>query len=220
MATSGTYAFSPEIQELTDEAFERAGVDPETLTGRHLRSARRSMNLIFSNWANESIRLWHIEQETVPLVASTATYNCPTDTIAILEVTVRRDGVETMVSPMARDEYAYLPDKDLEGLPSMYYFDRQTPTPTLTLWQVPENSTDELIYYRWRQFQDVTAGSETTDMPYRWLEAFTAALAARLAEKYNPEREGALAKKAFDAFRKAKVEDRERTPTALRVNYR
>lgn len=219
MATSGTYTTNFEIAEITDEAFERAGVDPETLTGRHIRSARRSMNYIFSDWSNEGIKLWQIEQETVNLVAGTATYNCPTDTICVLEVVLRRDGIDTMVSPMARDEYIYLPDKTSQGMPSMYYFDRQTPTPTLTLWNVPENSTDDLIYFRLRQSQDAGAGSNTADVPYRWLEALTAELAARLAVKYNPERESTLINKSREAFRKAKIEDRERTPTSLKVVY-
>jgi hypothetical protein len=220
MATSGTYAFSPEIQELCDEAFERAGVDPETLTARHLRSARRSLNLIFSDWSNDGIKLWAIEQETLDLVASTATYNCPDDTIAILEVVLRRAGTDTLIDPMARDEYIAIPDKTTEGRPSQYYLDRGRTTPTITLWQVPENSTDDLIYYRMRQLQDVGNGSNTPDIPYRWNEALTAALAVALARKYRPDRLQLLEGPASDAYRRARTEDRQRTPTKMWVNYR
>lgn len=220
MSTSGTYAWSPEVQELCDEAFERAGVDPETLTARHLKSARRSLNFAFSAWANEGIKLWQVESETVPLVAGTATYNTPSDTVALLEVFIRRDNVDTIVSPMARDEFAAIPTKTTRGLPTQYYFDRQINVPTITLWKVPENSTDELVYYRLRQSQDVGSPSNTADVPYRWLEALTCDLAARLASKYNPEREGSLILKAKDAFDAARIEDRQRTPTKLRVTYR
>lgn len=219
MTASGTYNFSPEVAEVVDESFERAGVDPETLTARHLRSARRSMNFIFSDWANEGIKLWQIEQETLTLVQGTATYNTPSDTIGLLEVFVRRDGIDTIVEPMARDEHAAVPNKTTQGMISQYYFDRQSPVPTITLWQVPENATDVVHYYRWRQMQDVGSPSNTADVPYRWLEALTAELAARLSGKYNPEREGNLTVKADEAFRKAKIEDRQRTPTFLRVSY-
>ena len=220
MATSGTYAFQPEIAELIDEACERAGIDPETLTARHLRSARRSMNFIFSDWANEGINLWQIEEEIIPLVQGTATYNTTSDTIAILDVMHRVSGVDTIIDPMARDEYAAMPTKTDQGLPSRYYFDRQVAVPTITLWQVPDATVASLVYYRWRQFQDAGLSSNTADVPYRWLEALTAELAARLAQKYNPDREPMLLRKADETFRKAKIEDRQRTPTSLRVNYR
>ena len=220
MATSNTYTFNPEIAELIDEACERAGIDPETMTSRHLRSARRSMNFIFTDWANEGINLWHIEQETIPLVQGTATYNTPDDTIALLEVIYRANGTDTIVEPMARDEYASLPTKTDQGQPSRYYFDRQITTQTITLWQVPDATTASLVYYRWRQYQDAGLSSNTAEVPYRWLEALTAELAGRLAAKYNPEREQTLLRKADEAFRKAKIEDRQRTPTMMRVNYR
>lgn len=220
LSTSNTYATDFEIAEICDEAFERAGIDPETLTARHLRSARRSMNLIFSDWSNEGINLWQIEQETQTLTTSDGSYNTPTDTIGILEVFVRRDSVDIPVEPMTRDEYAGIPTKTTEGLPSRYYFDRLTPTPTLTLWPIPENSTDVLYYYRMRQSQDVGVASNTADVPYRWLEALTAEMAVRVAQKYNPERIGPLMGIARSAFKRAKIEDRQRAPTSIRVNYR
>jgi len=218
--TSGTYTFSPEISEVFEEAFERCGIDPASITARHSRSARRSLNLLFSGWSNEGPLLWAVDQQTITPVVGTATYNCPDGTVAILEVFVRRDGVDTPVFPMARDEYAAIPDKTTQGLANRVYFDRTITTPTLTFWNVPENITDELIYYRMRQLQDAGAGSNTPDIPYRWQEALTAGVAAKLAEKYAPDREQGLLAKAGVAFKKAKQEDRERTPTATRVKYK
>lgn len=220
MATSGTTAFSLELVEAIDEAFERAGVDPSTITARHLRSARRSANLLMVEWANRGVHLWAVEEVTLPLVASDKDYTLATDTIALLEVIVRRDGVDTPVLPLTRDQYAMLPDKDSEGLPTNYYLDRQTPAPILYLWDVPENSTDELHYWRMRQLEDFNTGANTADLPYRWLEAFTAGLAKKLAEKYSPDREMALSNKATARFNEANQEDRERAPTTIRVQYR
>lgn len=171
-------------------------------------------------WANRGVHLWAVEEVTLPLVASDKDYTLATDTIALLEVIVRRDGVDTPVLPLTRDQYAMLPDKDSEGLPTNYYLDRQTPAPILYLWDVPENSTDEIHYWRMRQLEDFNTGANTADLPYRWLEAFTAGLAKKLAEKYSPDREMALSNKATARFNEANQEDRERAPTTIRVQYR
>ena len=219
MASSGTYSFSPDVGETIEESFERCGIDPATLTGRHMRSARRSFNYLFTEWANDGIHLWAVEQVTLALVASTATYNCGTGTVAILEMVVRRSGVDTPVNPMGRDEYLAIPNKTAEGLPNRFYLNRDVATPTLTFWNVPENATDTIIYYRMRQLQDITASTETPDAPARWQEAIAAGLSAKLAEKYAPDREQALRSKAAAQLKLAKQEDRQRMPTATRVQY-
>ncbi len=220
MASSGTYVWQPDVGEVIEESFERCGIDPATLTGRHMRSARRSFNYLFTEWANDGIHLWAVEQVTLALVASTATYNCGTGTIAVLEMVVRRDGVDTPVHPMGRDEYLAIPNKTSEGLPNRFYLNRDVATPTLTFWNVPENATDTIIYYRMRQLQDITTSTETPDAPVRWQEAIAAGLAAKLAEKYAPDREGPLRGKAAAQLKLAKQEDRQRRPTATRVQYK
>jgi hypothetical protein len=175
---------------------------------------------MFSDWANKGQHLWAIDLQTQTVTASDGSYDCPAGTVAILEMVVRRDGVDTPVFPMARDEYQAIPDKTAEGLPNRYWLDRSITTPSYTLWNVPENSTDQIRYYRMRQLQDVGAASNTLDVPYRWQEAMTAGLAAKLAEKYAPDREAAMIKKAEAAYNRAFVEDRERTSTATRVRYK
>ena len=222
MTTSGVYTFDPELAAIAEEAFERCGIDPATITARHAKSARRSMDYLFSGWANRGPHLWAIDQQTIAaptLVAGTATYNCPAGTVAVLEMVVRRSGVDTPISPMARDEYLAIPDKTTQGLPNRFYFDRSRTTPTLTFWNVPENATDQIIYYRMRQLQDSGGAALTADIPFRWQEALAAGLAAKLAEKYAPEREQSLVSKAERAYALAYQEDRERTPTTTRVKY-
>lgn len=227
MATSGTFAWAPDVAEITSEAFERCGVDPATLTGRHLTSARRSFNYMFVDWANDGIHLWAVDRETQTTTASDAFYSAPAGTIAILQMAIQRDGTDTPLFPMARDEYLAIPDKLAEGMPSRYYYDREGTivtgaalgTSAFALWNVPDNSTDVLVYFRLRQLQDITTAQETPDAPYRWQEAIASGLAARLSEKYAPERENGLLLKAAAALKRAKQEDRERTPTATRVRY-
>lgn len=217
MASSGTYAYDPTVAEFTDEAFERCGVNPETLTVRHVRSARRSMNLLLAHWATKGVKLFAIEQETVDCVDGQASYAVDNGTIAILEMVVRRDSVDTPVMPMSRAEYLATPSKTQEGLPSRFYFDRQKLSRTFTLWNVPENSTDDIIFYRLRRLQDVTAPTETTDLPYEWFEAFASGLAEFLAVKWAPDRLGMLKPLALEKFRDAHFDQRERVDTVFSI---
>ena len=219
MATSGTYTFDPDVADFVAEAFERCGVDPASLTARHARSARLSLNFLFSEWSNKGIHLWTVDKQTQTLTASDSEYNAADGTVCILEAFVRRDGLDTSVFPMARDEYAGIPDKTTEGMSNRFYFARERATPTITLWPVPENSTDVLHYYRMRRIQDVGVPSNTLDIPYRWHEALAAGLAAKLAVKYAADRIGVLTGLAKSQLELAKQEDRERVPTKMQVKY-
>ncbi len=218
MATSGTYSTTFEIADLVEDAFERCGIDPALLTGRHARSARRSLDLMFAEWGNKGIRLWCVDEQTQGVTANDPTYTVASGTLAILDMYVRRSGLDTEVYPMARDEYAFIPDKTVTGLPSRYWLDRATGI--YTLWQTPENSTDVIHYYRVRRIQDVGGQAYNADVPYLWTEALVAGLAPKLAEKYAPEKEAGLLVKGMQAFSLARGEDRERTPTRLRMRLR
>lgn len=219
MTTSGTYAFAPDISEVVSEAFERCLIDPAALTARHMISARRSMNLLFAFWATEGVHLWAIDEQTQTLTASDATYNAPAGTLAVLDMVVRRSGVDVPVSPMAGDEYLAIPDKSIEGMPSRYWYEKLAGTSVIHLWNTPENSTDQIVYRRLRWLQDVTTGAETPDIPYFWYEALCSGVAAKLAEKFAPDREASLTAKAAAQLKAAKTEDRERTPTTTRVKF-
>ena len=221
MSTSGTYSWSPELVEIYDEAFERCGIELSELNSRHLQAARRSLQFMFSEWANEGILLWAVDQQTVTTIDGTATYNCPVGTIGILDMVLRRGtpALDVNIFPMQRDEYLAIPSKTQEGLPSRYYLDRQITIPTFTLWSTPENSTDQVVYYRMRRLQDVVDASDTADVPFRFQEAMCSGLAARLALKFAPDREPGLAGKYVAAMHKAKTEDRQRAPTQIRTKY-
>jgi len=223
MTTSATYSFSPEIQEITEEAFERCGVDPASLTARHLTSARRSLNLLFSEWSNKGPHLWAIDQQTLTLTDGDADYETPVGTIAILDMVLRRSNVDTPIFPMARDEYLAIPNKTTEGIVSRYWLERvlgaTASMPILHFWNTPENSTDQIIYYRMRALQDVGAGSKTPDVPPRWQEAVVAGLAKKLAVKFAPARIGPLTGEANARFLEAKTEDKERSPSTMRTQF-
>lgn len=210
MSTSGTYAYEPTVAEWCDEAWERCGVDPANLTLRHLRSARRSLNLMFSEWPNKGVKLWTVDEQTQTVTSGSATYNTATGTITILEMVVRRSGVDTPMYPMSRSEYAVIPNKTNTGLPTKYYQDRSRTLPTYTVWSAPENSTDVIHYWRMRRLQDVGNPSNTLDVSSRWFEPVASGLAAKLAVKFAPDRLKNLLVLAENSFALAYSEDRER----------
>lgn len=213
MTTSGTFSFDPAVDDFVSESFERCGVDPAKLTVRHLRSARRSLNLMLSEWSNKGIKLWAVDQVTLDMVADTETYNSSTGTICILDAVLRRSSVDTPMFPMSRSEYAAIPSKTTTGLPSRFYLDRAVTTPTITVWPSPENSTDDMLYWRVRRLQDVGDPSNTLDVASRWFEPTASGLAAKLAVKFAPDRVAMLTPLAAIAYRDAAIEERERGDT-------
>lgn len=87
MTTSGTATFNLDLTELVEEAFERVG--SEMRTGYDLRTARRSLNLLFADWANRGVNMWTFEQGSITLTPGTATYDLPADTVDLLEHVIR-----------------------------------------------------------------------------------------------------------------------------------
>ena len=88
MATSGTATFNPTILTLIEEAYERAGT--EMRSGNDVRSARRTIDIMMSEWANRGINLWTLESAAINLVAGTATYSLPATTVDILDFVIRQ----------------------------------------------------------------------------------------------------------------------------------
>ena len=195
MATSGTVAYRPNIEELIAEAFERCGIDPQTRTGGHAESARRSLNMLFSEWANRGWNYWTLAYNTVTLVADQAAYTLDAGLVDIGSMVYRKvsgsTSIDQVMNRIAIADYNQLPNKTDSGVSSQYMFDRQY-TPTISVWQVPDNTTDSIRYYGIFQPEDVTASNQDADIPYRWTDALCAGLAAKLAVKFAPDRAQAL----------------------------
>lgn len=217
MATSGTYAFGRTEQvDVITEAFERIGRNPASLVSNDIDSARRSLNFMFSEWANNGPNLWAIELVTLPLIASQQSYTLDENTVYITQAATRQavGGVDQdlMISPISRAEYFALTNKGLEsGRPTQFYLERTNP-PTLKVWPVPAAAGITLLYYRMRMQQDAGAYLNSLDAPGRMLEAIASGLAAKLAVKFVPERAAMLQEMAVNAYRAAIAEDRERLP--------
>lgn len=213
MTTSSTYSWNPDVAEFVDESFSRCGIDPQTLVSKHLVSARMSLNLMFAEWAAKGNHNYAVDEQTQTLTDSDPDYTVATGTLAILGGVIRRSSIDTPVRAISREAYMQIPDKTVEGLPSVVFFDRKALT--YYLWNEPENSTDVFRYWRLRKTQDVTAAVETMDVDYFWFEALASGLAAKLALKFAPTRFTLLKGLADEAFDAAKYADRERTGTTF-----
>ena len=128
MATSGTVAFRPDVEEIITEAFERCGIDPQTRTGDHAVSARRSLTLLFSEWANRGINYWAVSTATLNLSAGTVTYNLPAGVIDLMDVVIFNSADATrsdqMVNRITISEYNQIQNKTSSGNPSQYMLDK------------------------------------------------------------------------------------------------
>ena len=212
MATSGSRDFDLDVAEIIEEAYERCGL--EVRTGYDARTARRSLNLMFADWANRGLNLWTVQQATQALTAGTATYTFTSDYADLLEVVVRRSSTDFELSKMSRSEYLTVPNKSTQGRPSQYYYNRQI-SPQITLWPTPENSTDTLVYYYVQRIQDVDALVNTSDAPFRFLPCMVAGLAYYTALKKAPERVQLLKVVYEEEFQRAADEDEDRVPLKL-----
>ena len=226
MATSGTATFNMDLTELVEEAFERAGA--EMRTGYDLRTARRSLNLMFTDWANRGINLWTVEQGTQALTAGTGTYNLPADTVDLIEQVIRTDAgsqanqADLSVTRVSVSTYSSIPNKLTQGRPVQIYIDRQTAQPTISLWPVPDAAqTYTLVYWRLRRIQDAGNGVNTMDVPFRFLNCLTAGLAYYLAMKIPGalERIQLLKAQYDEAWELAATEDREKATFQLVPRY-
>jgi len=191
MTTSGTYAFNPSLGELTLYAYNLIGVRNTAVLQEHMTAARMASNLLLANWANRGVNLWAVDLVTVPLVQGQATYSVDGNTVVMLDAYIETvtDGVATdrIILPVSRTEYASYPNKEQQGFPTVFWFDRLI-APEVTLWPVPNGQQTYLKYYRVRQIQDANLTSgQTIEIPYLWLDAFANNLAARLAIIWNPQ---------------------------------
>jgi len=212
MTTSGSRNFNLDVGEVIEEAYERCGL--EVRTGYDARTARRSLNLMFAEWANRGLNLWTVNQATIDLVQGTSLYPLESDVVDTLDVVLRRNNTDYEVQRISRGDYVTLPNKTTQGRPSQYYLDRQI-TPQLNLWSVPENSTDQIIYYYVRRIEDADTLVNTTDMPFRFYPCMVAGLAYYMAVKRAPDRVQMLKTIYEEEFQRAADEDQGRTPLRL-----
>lgn len=133
MTTSGSRDFNLDVAEIIEEAYERCGL--EVRTGYDAKTARRSMNLMFADWANRGLNLWTVKQATITLTQGQAQETLQSDVVDLLDVVLRRNNTDYEVERISRGDYATLPNKTTQGRTSQYWLDRQI-DPVINLWAV------------------------------------------------------------------------------------
>ena len=150
--TSGAVGFNLDLTELVEEAFERAG--SELRTGYDLRTARRSLNIMFADWANRGINLWTIETGSITLVPGQNTYPLPDDTIDLLEHLIRTDANSTSnqadltITRISVSTYATIPNKLTQARPIQVWIQRyngQTSPIAATLTTTITSTSDTIV---------------------------------------------------------------------------
>ena len=216
MTTSGTTSFNLSIDEIVEEAYERIGI--RSNSGYDIKSARRSLNILFSEWSNRGIHLWKVELNEIAMVSGQAAYAVPSNVSDVLEAYISSSsgtpGTTTndlTLSKIDRSAYAALPNKGTTGQPSQYYVDRQV-TPEIYLYQTPDLSTyTYLKYYSINRIEDAGAYTNNADVVYRFIPGMCAGLAYYLSQKRSPERVDMLKMAYEDEMKRALDEDGSRT---------
>lgn len=216
MATSGVTTFNPDLSEIVEEAFERCG--GELRTGYDLRTARRSMNLMFTDWANRGVNMWTMEQGQQVLTPGVATYTLPADTVDLLDHVIRTGAgnvstqADLTITRISEPTYATIPNKLTQARPIQIWIERLN-TPRFTVWPVPDNTQQYiLVYWRLRRMQDAGDGVNTMDMPFRFYNAMVAGLAYYMGMKVPGaiDRLQILKQQYDEAWELASGEDREK----------
>ena len=229
MTTTATATFTPDLNEIIEEAFERCG--SEARTGYHFRTAQRSLNLLTIEWANRGVNLWTIEEGTIPMVTGQATYDLPVDTIDLLEHVIRtgtgQNQQDVSITRISVSTYATIPDKNATGQPIQVWIDRQsgatTPTgvnaPQINVWPTPNapGSQYTFVYWRLKRIDDAGNGINTQAIPFRFYNCLVAGLAYYLSAKIPgaEARVAALKQDYEEQWKFATEEDREKA--AIRI---
>jgi len=213
MSTSGTYNYNPSLGEMTLYAYNLVGIRNTALLQEHMEAARMAANMMLGRWSSEGVNLWAVDLQTIPLVQGTSTYTVLDNTVAMLDAYVTTgtgtNAINRLILPISRTEYASYPNKQQQGFPTTYWFDRLL-SPNVTLWPVPDGNEVSFSYYRVRQIQDsnLTNGQQV-EIPYYFLEAFAYGLAQRLAMIWAPDKVmmlKPLADEAYDLAARQNVE--------------
>jgi|TARA_B100000123_G_scaffold215213_1_gene163733 hypothetical protein len=239
MATSGTTTFESGflIDDVIQESYDRVGIS--SVSGYQLKSARRSLNIMFQEWANRGLHYWEIDKTNIDLVEGQAEYKffrssddgtsattAPTNGIYgiddILEAALRDNRATTTQSDSAitkinRSTYSGLSNKLSKGSPSQYYVQRFIDHVMLTLYPTPDATAAAkfLSIYYVKRIQDVGGYSNTADVPYRFVPCMVAGLSYYLSQKVKPELTQQLKLLYEDELNRALVEDGSSSSTFI-----
>ena len=223
MATSGTTTFESSffIDDIITEAYERIGMFD--YSGNNIKTARRSLNILFQEWANRGLHYWEVANNSITLVAGKSEYTMfrssadgTSDATAVfgvddvLEAVYRTsDSVDFPLTKINRSGYQGLSNKTQTGTPTQYWVQRFIDRVTITLYLTP-GSTEAgnfLNYYYVKRIQDAGAYTNEADVPYRFVPCMVAGLTYYLSQKFAPQRTQELKLLYEDELKRALEED-------------
>ena len=229
--TSGTVVFDKNfsIDEIIEDAYERIGL--QGVSGYQLKTARRSLNIMFQEWANRGLHYWEVGNNDITLVANQAVYTIfrstgdgTSDATAIygvddiLEAVYRNSSsVDSPLTKINRSTYQALSNKTATGTPSQYFVQRFIDKITITLYLTPGSSEagNKLNFYFVKRIQDVGDYTNATDVPYRFVPCMVSGLAFYLSQKYAPQRTQEMKLYYEDELNRALTEDGSSTSTYI-----
>lgn len=221
--TSGTATFEKgfSIADIIEESYERIGI--QGVSGYQLKSARRSLNILFQEWGNRGLHYWEVRNNSITLVDGQSTYTMyrstadgTSDATAVygvddvLEASYRNSSnVDSPLTKISRSEYQALSNKTSEGQPTQYFVERFIDKITITLYLTPGSTEagNTINYYYTKRIEDAGAYTNDADVPYRFVPCMTAGLAYQLSIKHAPERIQALKLLYEDELQRALQED-------------
>ena len=228
--TSGTATFDKNfsIDEIVEEAYERIG--QQNVSGYQLKSARRSLNILFQEWGNRGLHYWEVANNNITLVADQAVYTMfrstgdgTSSTTAVygvddvLEVVYRNSNVDSPLTKINRSQYQSLSNKTSTGQPTQYFVQRLIDRVTITLYLTPGSSEAGkfINYYYVKRIQDVGDYTNATDVPFRFVPCMVSGLAFYLAQKFKPQMVQQMKLLYEDEFQRALAEDGSSSSTYI-----
>ena len=230
--TSQSYTFDKTlpIEEIVEESYERIGI--QNVSGYQLKTAKRSLNILFSEWGNRGLHYWEIANNNITLVDSQAVYTMyrstgdgTSDATAVygvdnvLEANYRitSTNVDTPMTAISRSQYQGFSNKTSKGIPTQYFVERFIDKTTITLYLTPGAAEDgnKINYYYVKRIQDVGAYTNATDVPFRFVPCMCAGLSYYLSQKNAPQRTQELKLLYEDELARAVKEDADITSTYI-----
>jgi len=210
--TSGTVTFDKTfaVDDLISEAYERIG--SQVTSGYQLKTARRSLNIMFQEWGNRGLHYWEVAESNIDLIEGQTEYtfyrasgdgtssstNATSNVYGVadvLEATLRTDRTATdqadsALTKIDRSTYSALSNKLSKGTPSKYFVQRFVDKTTITVYPTADssNASKDLHFYYVKRIQDADSTyTDATDVPFRFVPCMVSGLAFYLAQKFNPQ---------------------------------
>ncbi len=236
--TSGTTTFDKtfSIEEIIEDAFERIGLN--SVAGYQMKSARRSLNILFQEWGNRGIHYWEIDELNMDLIEGQSDYDffrssddgtsavsTPANVFGksdVLEAQLRSNRTQTTQSdsPMTkvdRSTYAAFSNKLSKGTPNQYWVERFIDKVRIHIYPTPDstNASKDMHFYFIKRIQDAGDYTNASDVPFRFVPCMVSGLAYYLAQKYQPQLIQAMKLAYEDEFARALAEDGSASSTYI-----